>query len=864
MSGAHQTANVSFSYLRVWWRQGWPLALLLAAATMLAYQPAWHAGFIWDDDYHLTQNPCVVGPLGFKAIWTSSAAVYYPLVLTSFWVQHALWGLEPLPYHLVNIILHAACALLFWRLLLRLKVRGAWFGAALWALHPVQVESAAWITELKNTQSCLFYLLAILCFMKWLAAGPLMDRRGRERDYALALLCAMLAILSKASTVMLPVVLGLCWWWMERGWRWRNALRLAPFFVISAAASGWTIWEQQFHSGALGTEWAQTWPERLVISGRAVWFYLGKLLWPYPLTFIYPRWAIDASRPAAYLPVLGVLACLLALWRSRQGRMRPLFFAFAYFLISLFPVLGFFNVYFFRYSFVSDHFQYLASLGPLALAAAGLTTAFGLLGGSSRFLRPALCGMLLLGLGGLSWQQSQMYHDMETLWRTTLARNPNAVMAHNNLGLAVLEKGQVDEAVAHFQKALAIDPAFYDAHNSLGLVLLQQGRAKEAIARFQEAVKLRPDFAAAYNNLGNALRQDGQADAAVSHFRKALEINPRFALAFYNLGNGLLEQGRTDEAIAYFRKALEIQPSYPEAHYNLGIALFRKGRIDEAIMHLQQAVEFRPNFAAAHNNLGNLLLQTGRLDQAIVHYTRALEGDPTNAPAHINLGGALLQAGRVDEAIVQFQSAAQLLPASAEAQNNLANALIRAGRVDEAKACLLKALELRPDFAQAHNNLGLLLLRAGQIEEAITHFERALAIQPNNAPAHRHLAQALAQAARTSEAVEHYRAALAVQPGDVPTLNNLAWILATSSQASLRDGAKAIELAQQADRLSKGTNASILGTLAAAYAEAGRFDEAVAAAQQALALTSSTQNDALAKGLQGRLNDYKAGRPHRE
>lgn len=347
-------------------RGTWLRGALLIGAVLLAYWPVLHAGFIWDDDKHLTQNPCIAGPLGFAGIWTTAEATYYPLVLTTFWVEHALWGFEPAPYHLVNVLVHAGCAVVLWLVLARLRVPGAWLGAALWALHPVQVESVAWVTEMKNTQSGFFCLLAILFFLKW------RESRGGWR-YALALLFAASAVLSKSSTVMLPVVLGLCWWWEDERWRWRHAAPLAPFLFISAAASVWTIWEQKFHAGALGTDWALTWPQRLIIAGRDVWFYLGKLAWPHPLVFIYPRWQIEASDPLAYVPALAAAGALAYIGWHRNGRTRSLFFASTYFAISLFPVLGFFNVYYFRFSFVADHFQYLASMGPLALAGAVIT-----------------------------------------------------------------------------------------------------------------------------------------------------------------------------------------------------------------------------------------------------------------------------------------------------------------------------------------------------------------------------------------------------------------------------------------------------------------------------------------------------------
>ena len=369
------------------WRRDWFWALLLSALVFIAYAQVFRAGFIWDDESHLTRNPCVIGPLGFKEIWTSTQAVYYPLVLTTFWALHKFVGLNPLSYHALNVLLHAASAILLWRVLKLLQVRGAWLGAALWALHPVMVQSVAWVTELKNTQSCLFYLLSIFFFLKWEDQGeavagtaPATDRRSPLLGcFALSLLFFLLATLSKPSVVMLPFVLALCIWWMREKIRWRDPLAIAPFAVISALASAWTIWEQKFHARAVGPDWAQTLPERFIIAGRAIWFYFGKLIWPHPLIFIYPRWEVDPSKFIAYVPLLAAIAGLVVLWFIHSGWSRALFFAAAYYVVSLFPVLGFFSVYFFRYSFVSDHFQYLASMGPLALAGARLplSQAFG-------------------------------------------------------------------------------------------------------------------------------------------------------------------------------------------------------------------------------------------------------------------------------------------------------------------------------------------------------------------------------------------------------------------------------------------------------------------------------------------------------
>src|SRR6266566_7722065 len=377
MSANAAPSGVSKLHLsrRPLWEHRWLWALLLIALVFIAYARVFTAGFIWDDEAHLTQNPCIVGPLGLKEIWTSTRAVYYPLVLTTFWSLHKLVGLGPLPYHILNVLLHAGSTVLLWRVLRQLDVRGAWLGAALWALHPVMVQSVAWVTELKNTQSCVFYLLSVLFFLKWEDQGGAVSRPAQPRSkdrrslvFALSLLFFLLATLSKPSVVMLPFVLALCIWWMRGKIRWRDTLALGPFALISVVASAWTIWEQRFHARAVGPDWAQTFPERLIVAGKAIWFYLGKLSWPHPLIFIYPRWDVDSSKVVAYLPLLAAIAGLVVLWFIHAKWGRTLFFAAAYCVVSLFPVLGFFSVYFFRYSFVSDHFQYLASMGPLALA----------------------------------------------------------------------------------------------------------------------------------------------------------------------------------------------------------------------------------------------------------------------------------------------------------------------------------------------------------------------------------------------------------------------------------------------------------------------------------------------------------------
>ena len=583
----------------------WLLAALLVLLTMACYWPALHNGFIWDDDRHLTTNPHLRDLAGLVSLWTTSAARICPLVLTTFWVELALWGLVAWPYHLVNILMHAASGLVLWQVLRALNVRGAWFGAALWLLHPVAVESVVWITELKNTQSALFYLLSIWCFVKWRQAihqRPPPETWAAEKYYALALLSGALAMASKSSTVILPLVLGLCAWWMEGRWSWRVGARLAPFFVFSGVAAAVSMWTQRLE-GALDVAYARGGLERLVTAGKVVWFYLGKLAWPHPLVFIYPRWEIDASRAWSYLPLAAFGVLLSVLWWKRKGRGRPGFFAAAYFLIALLPVLGLLDHYFLRYSFVGDHFQYLASIGPLALAGAGLWVGLDRVAKGNQAVRLAGCGALLVVLGALTCGRTFAFQDNETLWSDTLAKNPACWVAHNNLGGEFAAKGQTDEAIHQYRESLRFKPDYDLAHNNLGMALSKKGQLDEAIGQYQEALRLRPDYANAHINLAIALGKKGQLDEAIRHFREGIRLNPDYPEAHNNFGLALARKGQTDEAIGQYLEALRLKPDDANTHNNLGAALGKKGQIDEAIQQFQEALRLQPDYADARKNL---------------------------------------------------------------------------------------------------------------------------------------------------------------------------------------------------------------------------------------------------------------------
>jgi protein O-mannosyl-transferase len=724
-------------------RGEWLWGAVLVLAVILVYQPVWRAGYVWDDSVFVLGNSCVVGPLGLKEIWTTGAADICPLVLTTFHVEYALWGTRPLPYHLVTVLFHAACAVVLWRVLRRLRAAGAWFGAALWALHPVGVESVAWITEMKNTESGLFFLLSILFFLRWLKTREVGGRAGAGREYTLTLIFAALAMAGKSSTVILPGVLCLGAWWMEGQWHWRNLAKVAPVFIMSIAASAVSIWTQDLQLTAFNDpQWARTWPQRWAAAGDAVWFYLGKLLWPHPLIVNYPRWEIDPGQWTSYLPLGAVIVVLFVLWLARESWLRPGFFVFAYFLVALLPALGLFDNVIFIYSLVFDHFQYLASMGPLALLGAGMVRLTTMATTERPWLRSALGGAAVLVLGAQSWNRAHVFESEESLWTDTLAKNPNCWLGDNNLGYARLNQGRPDEAAALFAESLRINSNNWIAHGNLGSALALKGRVDEAIGEYRKALALDPEYVEALSNLGVALAQKGKVDEAIGEHQKAVELSPYNAAVHNNLGNAFLLKNQLDDAMAEYRKALDLKHDYAEAENNLGSTLLRAGRIDEAIVHLQKARELYPDVAEVRYNLGSAFFHQGRWDEAIGEFQAALEINPNYGEALYFLGDALARKGETAKAIAQYQKAAQIVPDYAPLRYNLGAALSRLNRVDEAIGQFQKAVEIDPNFALAHNSLGIAFAQKGQMKQAIAEFETFLRLRPGDVNARNNLEKA--------------------------------------------------------------------------------------------------------------------------
>jgi tetratricopeptide (TPR) repeat protein len=582
------------------------LAGLLVALTLVAYAPVLDAGFIWDDDDYVSANPTLPAADGLRRIWLDYGATpqYYPVVHTSYWLEYRLWGLEPAGYHVVNVLLHALGALLLWRVLVALALPGAWFAAAIFAVHPVHVESVAWITERKNVLSGVFYLASLLAYLRsaGLAREPV-DERGANRLYAVSLLCFAAALLSKTVTGSLPAVILLLVWWRNGRIAWSDVAPLLPYFLLALGFGLLTAQLETQLVGAAGWEWDLSLGERILVAGRALWFYAGKLLWPTGLAFNYPRFEIDTGDIAAWIYPLAAVGVVLAAWllRARIGR-GPLV-ALLIFGGTLVPALGFFDVYPMRYSFVADHFQYLASLGlivPFAALASNLARR--VLAG--RFARGAVCaGVVLALLTGLSWRQAHAYRSVETLWQDTLAKNPESWLALDHLGAIAVQRGDLDRGIEYFRASLRAEARQHEAHNNLGNALRMRGDLAAAAAAIEDSLEVQPAYAPAHNSLALVRHDQGDFAAAIRSFERALELDPTLVAAQTNLGITLAAAGDLDGAIARHRAAIELAPGLVEARTNLAAVLIERGELDAAVRELARAVELAPDSEIARRNL---------------------------------------------------------------------------------------------------------------------------------------------------------------------------------------------------------------------------------------------------------------------
>lgn len=560
-------------------------SLVLIILAIVIYIPSLGNGFVWDDGSNVAQKITLPGVAGLVRIWTDPFANqrYYPITHTAFWIDYSLWGLRPLPYHVNNILLLALTAVLIYAILRRLAVPGAWLAAAIFVVHPVTVETVAWVTERKNLLSGALFFGSALAYLLYARIGEksadeCAGRRASRTMYCASLGLFVCALLSKTATCPLPLVLVLILWWKRDRLRWREMRPLLPFFAAAIAMGAVTTLLEK-HLGASGSVWNLTLIERTLVAGRALWFYAAKIFYPVGIMFIYPRWSVDPKAAWQYFYPVAAVAMLVTLWLLRKRTGKGPLVAVLYFMVMVGPTLGFLNIYFARFSFVQDHFQYLGSVGLITMGAFALAKGLDIARGPNTSARASVVVsvLVLVILGSASWREQPKYYDEESLWRASIASNPSAAIAHINLGVLLMDRDDMNEAGTELARA----------------------------------VQLAPRYTEGWCNYGRWLDLSGKPAKARDCYRKALDLRPSSISALTNIAAADLELGRLDLAEAEARRALKRNNRVPEAHTTLGVALARQGKTREAIVHFKAAVRLAPGNSAYQENLGKALYGDG-------------------------------------------------------------------------------------------------------------------------------------------------------------------------------------------------------------------------------------------------------------
>ncbi|HNW44132.1 MAG TPA: tetratricopeptide repeat protein [Elusimicrobiales bacterium] len=636
----------------------WRLPLLVAALTFAVFLPALNNGFLnWDDLQNLTENPHYrgLGPEQLKWMFTTSyLGPYQPLSWMTLGLDYLAWGMDPFGYHLTNVLLHSLNALLCYLLCVKLFTPAggtetadlrlsAGFAALFFALHPLRVESVAWVTERRDVLCGTFYLLALLSY---LSTRPAEGEPSPWRRRLLPLAAFFLALLSKGMAVSLPLVLVLLdiyplkrlpggparWFSRETREIW---LEKIPFFAL-AAVFGALGYAFQAQANALSSYQAFGFSQRAAQVLFAVVFYIRKTLLPLELSPFYKLpdgfGLLNWQSLLAGCAVAAITAAAIALRRSRPAV--PAVWSF--YLAALSPVAGFVKL---GVQSAADRYTYIPCLGFAVLAGAGLRACWRAAGGRRRNSCALLACLILSGLAALTWRQQGIWRDSETLWRHTLALDPELDFPNYNLALALDAQGRTGEAEKYYREALRFKPGFPQAHYNLGLLLAARGETEEAMLHYSAAIDSDPGHAQAHAKLGAALAARGRTGEAVSHYLAALRIDPAYAQAHNNLGLLLAGQGKTDAAIMHYRAALAANPGYAYAHNNLGLILAAQGKFDEAAGHYAEALRLNPDNAQAHYNFGLLLAARGQAGEAAMHYRAAARLNPAiSAPVTVIQG----------------------------------------------------------------------------------------------------------------------------------------------------------------------------------------------------------------------------------
>ncbi|MDE2902488.1 MAG: tetratricopeptide repeat protein [Chloroflexota bacterium] len=807
--------------------------------TSLSYFPAFQAGFVWDDVV-FTENGAVREWGDIWSLWLSPGHIeyeghYWPLVYTTFWLEHKVWGFNAAGYHVVNVILHIANSLLVWRLFSRLSVRGAWLIAAVFAVHPLHVESVAWVIERKDLLSALFYLLAVLSWLKF-------QDSNRKKNYYLTLALFAAGLLSKSIVVTLPAALLVLAWWKKGRLERADLAGVAPLVIVGFFA---TLADFLFYSSRESVTVDLSLVERPLLAARAVVFYATRLAWPDSLAGIYPLWDIRATDPLAWGYLVVALAVPALLWRMRSRIGRGPLAGMLFFAVTLSPTLGLINYGYMQFSFVADRFQYLAGIGAIAVVVGGAATAWHKLAPSVRVAALAVPIAVLAVLAVLTWQFAALYRDDETFFRHVVEHNPTAHGAYDNLVKALNDQGRTEEFLDTARTALSYLPNDPTTNVNYALALGRNGHEQEAIAAYRRALELEPDNTRALVDLGTLLWTQDRYDEAMELFQLALAVDD--GLSKPHVGMGLVEQARGNHADAerHYARALDVDPSDRNARHNLGVLNFEQKRYGEALASFRAALELESDDESRAESLsgaGSSLYQLGRVEEAIQSFNQALALDPSLPVARDYLRRieadnltAMFDAGRFQEVLDAARRSAEEDPGDAAAHVFAGAALAEMGDFDAAERYYRLALDIEPLQRDALVNLSALLIHGGSYDEAVDFLQTALDLYPTDAEVHRRMGQIEAARSNLDAAERHYRQAMALGLRDHEVLHSIGKL--TLARGAHEEALEFLEAAsERSDR-----DAVLQSNLGVALYHLGRRDEAIERFERALELDPSFQ-----------------------
>ena len=715
------TAATSYS------RQDVLAFVALGLLVVVSYLPAmlW-GGFVWDDRI-ITNSKSVQEVSGLWQIWFAPSAIgeeghYWPLVYTTFWLEHKLWGYAPASYHVVNVLLHLANALLLWHVMRRLAVSGAWMVAAVFAVHPLHVESVAWVIERKDVLSGLFYLTAVLAWMRFV-------EQPNSRRYAWSLALYTAAMLSKSIAITLPAAFLIWHWWKQGRVTSTDLLRLVPFGVVGLVI---TVGDLSFYQSVEPLSLGYSLTERTLIAARALWFYAGKLLWPSDLAVIYPLWDIRVADPLAWGYLIAAVALAVALWHFRRQIGRGPLAGALFFAVTLLPVLGFVDYGYMQYAFVADRFQYLAGIGFMAVVIGAASYSVCRLPSMWQKGTLGVAALALVVLGLLTWRQASIWRNKETLWRHVVTLNPQARDAHLSLSKVLYRQKRYAEALEAARVAVEQRPNYYNSHADLGAIFNALGRFEEAETHLRRAITLHSQGWYAHLHLGDALYKQGRYEEALEATRIAVEQRPNYFEAHADLGAIFNALGRFEEAETHLRRALALNPQAQVVHLNLGDALYKQGRYEEALEATRVAIGQAPNHFEARVNLGAMLAAQGRYEEAIDVLAQAAALDPASpqvAELHFLMGMAAEESGQ-PAAATYYMHAFEIDPHHTKAIRRLAHLRLEQQRYDEALELFQRLIDIDPGDAVACGNMGIVLFYLGRNDEALRSFDQALSFDP--------------------------------------------------------------------------------------------------------------------------------------